>query len=101
MKHLTSKLLLGSAIALMASTTAVAHGTDMSERLATIKTMFDADSVVAGPEVVDCTLSGGTETQCFSITLKNSLAAEEMGPWCPGNISDTADEGGIWVRDGT
>ncbi|WP_054557163.1 YHYH protein [Cobetia sp. UCD-24C] len=101
MKHLTSKLLLGSAIALMASTTAVAHGTDMSERLATIKTMFDADSVVAGPEVVDCTLSGGTETQCFSITLKNSLAADEMGPWCPGNISDTADEGGIWVRDGT
>ena len=53
------------------------------ERLAQITAMFDPAAIVSGPEVVDCNLSGGTETTCFSITVKSSLAQDEMGPWCP------------------
>ena len=23
-----------------------------------------------------------------------------MGPWCPRNVEDTKDKGGIWFKDG-
>lgn len=88
-------------VGMLMPTLGLAHGpVSTSDRLAQIQTMFDSDSIVEGPKVVDCTLSGGTEAQCFSITLKNSLTQHEMGPWCPGNIADDAEKGGIWVRDG-
>lgn len=100
MKQFAGTMLLSSAMGLMASGSAMAHEMDVSARLEHIKSMFDAKSIVEGPKVVDCTLSGGTETQCFSITLKNSLDHDEMGPWCPENIGDGDDKGGIWMRDG-
>ncbi|MDO6786248.1 YHYH protein [Cobetia marina] len=100
MKRMALASLFSAGVASLIPVSAMAHEGDVSERLAQIASLFDARSIVAGPEVVDCTLSGGTETQCFSITLKNSLESSEMGPWCPGKLSDGADKGGIWVRDG-
>jgi len=59
----------------------------------------DAD-IVDGPSIVPCTLSGGTETNCFSITVKQTPSSYTPGPWCPGHINDTADTGGIWLEAG-
>ena len=53
-----------------------------------------------GPDLVDCTLSGGTKTTCFSITVRPDPRDYTPGPWCPTNISDGADKGGIWFLDG-
>lgn len=49
---------------------------------------------------VACTLSDGTETNCFQIVSSSDPGDHTMGPWCPGNISDSADEGGIWLEGG-
>lgn len=71
-----------------------------SEELGNIASFFAAADVVSGPELVDCTLSGGTKTTCFSITVRPKPADYTPGPWCPTNIADGADKGGIWFLDG-
>ena len=52
------------------------------------------------PTLVDCTLSDGTETMCYEITIAGYPADYEVGPFCPPTIESTAEEGGLWL-DGT
>lgn len=68
--------------------------------LAGIASFFATAQVVAGPDLVDCTLSGGTKTTCFSITVRPDPRDFTSGPWCPTNISDGPDAGGIWFVEG-
>ncbi|WP_062762076.1 YHYH protein [Falsirhodobacter sp. alg1] len=70
------------------------------ERLTAIAGFFSKADVVSGPEIVDCTLSGGAQSNCFSITVRPAPLTYTPGPWCPSNISDGADAGGIWFQDG-
>lgn len=49
---------------------------------------------------VPCTLSDGTTTDCYQIVTKSIPTDHSMGPWCPDNISDNAEAGGIWLEDG-
>jgi hypothetical protein len=49
---------------------------------------------------VPCTLSDGTETECYEITTNSTPSDHQMGPWCPDNISDDASAGGIWLENG-
>ncbi len=49
---------------------------------------------------VKCTLSDGSNSECYKIVSKSTPIDHEMGPWCPENISDTAAEGGIWIENG-
>ncbi|WP_396634451.1 YHYH protein [Maribacter sp. R86514] len=49
---------------------------------------------------VPCTLSDGTETDCYQIVTTSLPGDHEMGPWCPGNIEDDATAGGIWLEGG-
>lgn len=49
---------------------------------------------------VPCTLSDGTETDCYQIVSTSVPADHEMGPWCPDNISDDVSKGGIWLENG-
>ena len=46
--------------------------------------------------IVDCTLSDGTETTCYEITIAGYPADYDAGPFCPETTSDTAEAGGIW-----
>lgn len=64
-----------------------------------IEHFFENANVISGPKIVDCTLSRGTNTQCFSITVKAEPKSYEPGPWCPTSISDGAEKGGIWLND--
>lgn len=61
-------------------------------------TYFTADNVSI--TTVPCTLSDGTETDCYQIVTTSTPSDHEMGPWCPDNISDDADAGGIWLDGG-
>lgn len=92
---LRSLLLAG---ATLASAPALAHSPE--EDLARIASFFASASIVEGPTLVDCTLSGGTETTCFSITVRPDPRSYTPGPWCPTNIADGPDKGGIWFLDG-
>lgn len=46
--------------------------------------------------IEDCTLSDGTQTTCYSITVAGYPANHGVGPFCPGTTTATAQEGGIW-----
>ena len=46
--------------------------------------------------VEDCTLSNGTASTCYRITVVGAPADHEIGPFCPTTIESSADEGGIW-----
>ncbi len=49
---------------------------------------------------VPCTLSNGTETDCYQIVTASTPADHQMGPWCPENIADDEEAGGIWLEGG-
>ena len=48
------------------------------------------------PTTEDCTLSDGAESTCYRLTVSGYPTDHEVGPFCPGTITDGADEGGIW-----
>lgn len=62
----------------------------------------DASLFLEGTTVttVACTLSDGTETTCYQVVTNGVPADHNMGPWCPSNISDDAEAGGIWLENG-
>ena len=78
----------------------VLPSTAQSLELEQIADFFANANIVSGPELVDCTLSEGTKTQCFSITVIPRPAEYTPGPWCPAHISDGPDAGGLWIVDG-
>jgi len=49
---------------------------------------------------IACTLSDGTKTNCYQIVTNSTPTDHPMGPWCPQNIEDGDDKGGIWLKDG-
>ncbi|AKP51561.1 YHYH protein [Cyclobacterium amurskyense] len=50
--------------------------------------------------IVPCTLSNGSETECYQIVTTSTASDHQMGPWCPSNISDGEEAGGIWLENG-
>jgi hypothetical protein len=86
------------AAALLATGPAHAHATDAD--LARIAGFFATANIVEGPDLVDCTLSGGTQTTCFSVTVSHVPQTYTPGPWCPTSITDGTEAGGIWFLDG-
>lgn len=50
--------------------------------------------------IVSRTLSTGQTADCYKIVAKSIPTDHNMGPWCPSNISDGADAGGIWLENG-
>ncbi|WP_434036425.1 YHYH protein [Formosa sp. 4Alg 33] len=49
---------------------------------------------------VPCTLSDGSSSDCYQIVSTSIPADHAMGPWCPSNIEDGAEAGGIWLEGG-
>jgi YHYH protein len=68
--------------------------------LATAAEMFKSAKIVQAPTLVECTLSGGTKTTCFSITVAPAPTSHTPGPWCPRNGSDDKSKSGIWLDNG-
>ncbi len=63
--------------------------------------LFDSKAVEVADDLVACTLSKGTNTECFSVTVHTGAdLGHATGPWCPRNIKDGADQAGIWLDDG-
>ena len=70
--------------------------TSAPSRFDELSTLFANANVLGEPKIVGCKLSGGTESSCFSITTGPAPANHKTGPYCPRNISDTADQAGTW-----
>ncbi|MEM9489317.1 MAG: YHYH protein [Myxococcota bacterium] len=58
---------------------------------------FLSDALAAEMTVEPCTLSGGTETECYRITVVGAPVDHSVGPFCPRNLSDTEQDVGIWL----
>lgn len=84
-----------------AAVIAQAHEHD-AERVADIVAMFAEDAIVGTPSIVDCKLSGGTDSHCVAITVTGNPVDHATGPWCPTNIAQAgADVGGVWLDQDT
>lgn len=85
----------------------VADNTDTDDTFAgsqtvvdVVQTYFTDANTGITVTTVDCTLSDGTETQCYQIVTNVVPTDHNMGPWCPDNIADDASAGGIWLEGG-
>jgi len=58
--------------------------------------LFLAGALPRGITTEPCTLSGGTATTCYRITVVGLPVDHAVGPFCPPTTSSTAAEGGIW-----
>lgn len=63
-------------------------------------TLFLSASLAEDVSIVPCTLSDGSTVDCYQIVAASDPSDHEMGPWCPENISDGAEAGGIWLEGG-
>lgn len=62
--------------------------------------LFPSEAL-AGPIIeVDCTLDDGSTTTCYQVQLAGRPSNHEVGPFCPRNIADGDDAGGIWIENG-
>lgn len=62
--------------------------------------LFAEGAIVGDVETVDCTLSGGTKTTCYRLTIAGAPADADTspeGPYCPPSIKSSAEEGGTWI----
>lgn len=81
----------------------VADNTDTDETgivISVNESYFASANAAVTITTVACTLSDGTETQCYQIVSNSTPTDHTMGPWCPENISDDASAGGIWLESG-
>lgn len=82
---------------------AMAQGNHNAEtaKLTEYAQLFAAAQIIGAPQIIDCTLSGGTKTRCFSITVKPEPKSYTPGPWCPTHLNDGSEKAGIWFDKGT
>tara|TARA_Y100001972_G_C7663377_1_gene334908 strand:+ start:1494 stop:2519 length:1026 start_codon:yes stop_codon:yes gene_type:complete len=87
-------------VAAMISSNVVKKGDFPPKELDTVVSV-NPDLFLEGTTVTitDCTLSDGTKTTCYQI-VASTPTDHEMGPWCPDNITDGTEAGGIWINDG-
>ncbi len=64
---------------------------------ATAVDLFMDGALASDIVTVDCTLSDGTETSCYEITVVGSPVDEAIGPFCPTTTTTSADDAGIWL----
>lgn len=58
---------------------------------------FTDTAFTEAPQIVDCTLEDGTQTQCHEIKVGYLPEGLEIGPFCPATLDDA---GGIWEWSG-
>lgn len=71
-------------------------GDDSTDALTTFTGLFVDGALTSDVTTVECTLSGGTVTTCYSFTIAGEPANTDMGPFCPPSITSDESEGGIW-----
>ena len=84
------------------STSSVVSVVVIDDALPAYVSAFDPDTLLSVPSLKNCSLSNGNASVCMSLTLKSSPQAESytVGPWCPRNINDDANAGGMWIDKG-
>jgi len=102
---MTTSLVLSSCGGGSSNNSAIEEGdntnqiTDEANNLPVDLSLFALDGFSATE--VDCTLSNGTSTSCYQITVAGFPADRtSLGPYCPQSITTEADDAGVWFDDG-
>ncbi|MEL6985658.1 MAG: hypothetical protein AAFO29_24725, partial [Actinomycetota bacterium] len=75
--------------------TAEAAGTTSGTGL---DTSLFLDGALAGePTVEPCTLSDGSTSECYTVTVVGTPIDQAVGPFCPNSITDGEEAGGLWL----
>ncbi|TAE53740.1 MAG: YHYH protein [Bacteroidetes bacterium] len=72
---------------------------DQSDVIEVDPALFLAEDLISSVTTEKCTLSDGTVTDCYRIETNAEPSDHTMGPWCPDNISDGAEAGGLWFEN--
>ena len=59
--------------------------------------LFKEGSLANPVTEVDCTLSNGTKTTCYKVTVTGIPVDTKIGPFCPETTSTSAVDAGIWL----
>ncbi len=112
--NLNLRLLFGATLSFLLAacgggSSSISTGTSEDGSLATIgdgdnhavDTSRFMDDAVVSIETVSCTLSDGSASSCYEITL-NGFPADRtsLGPFCPETTSTGANDAGTWFDDG-
>ena len=62
---------------------------------------FQAGGLAEPITEVDCELSDGSMSRCYQVVIPGEPSDHDVGPFCPRNISDGPEAGGIWLESGT
>ncbi|WP_394154663.1 YHYH protein [Loktanella salsilacus] len=89
------KTILISAIG-VAGSAVTAQTTEQMARFDQLVAFYQDANLLTPPELVPCTLSGGAESMCISLTSGASPSNHVTGPYCPSTIETPADESGTW-----
>jgi len=58
--------------------------------------LFFDGALAEDATIEPCTLSDGTETMCYRLTVAGDPVTYDTGPFCVKSIDATADDGGVW-----
>lgn len=80
----------------LVNTSAVAQSATQVARFHQLISLYENAGAIEEPEIVSCTLSGGTKSYCFKITTGPAPTNHTTGPYCPSSIDTPANEAGTW-----
>ena len=89
--------LLGLALVLTGCMGSSAKSSAVPDPTASWPSLFMPGALAKDVSIVGCTLSDGTETSCYEITVAGTPADHEVGPFCPRTTTATEEEVGIWL----
>ena len=58
--------------------------------------MFQDNALTEEVSTIDCTLSDGTETSCYRISIAGKPSTMDEGPSCPPSITSDSSTAGSW-----
>jgi len=73
------------------------NNSESSVEMALDVSLFADGALTADPNLIDCTLSDGSSSQCYQIVAAGNPASYEVGPFCPTTTDADASEAGIWL----
>ncbi len=59
--------------------------------------LFADGALVGEPTIDECTLTDGSTAECYTLTVVGTPVNHDIGPFCPTNVADGEDAGGLWL----
>ncbi len=72
---------------------------EIDTKIGSLSSYFEDGTLIEDITITDCKPSDGTATSCYKIIVTHWIDADDIWPWCPRNIADSAEKWWIWLED--